>query len=280
MARLSLRHAKESRDRGITGAARIRFDEAMEWRTWAKMRGPTPEFDAEWREAQAKQATQAEKPAKVRAIEEPRQVSLGLAVEPVGAAWSQWHLDRFEAERAERKARRDAMEARWAATAAEPEQPPRPLAPGDAVILDGTDRAGWSVSMPRRAWVVVSCDCGPCASGSHVALDVPTAPSILELYPDHSPWRHVSVGAVRRRGEASAKVANSWADALAMGCGVGQALHWVSEDGRNGVVQTARSEFASLVLADAMGGAALTEEQGGQFDRWKRQRGGEVHDDE
>ena len=154
-----------------------------------------------------------------------------------------------------------------------PEQP-APLAPGDAVVLAQSDPAGWSVGMPRRPWVVLACACSLCADGSVVALNVPQSPALLDLYPEMSPWRHVGAGALRRRGELSSTQAESWADALAAGCGVGQALHWATEDGREAVARLVAHEFAALVLADSLGGMELTEAQGYQLELWRGQRGG------
>lgn len=209
-----------------------------------------------------------------------KQQTLSLFAEPEQATVSQYHLDKWAAESAARRARREALEEKWAAQeaayeAAPPvEEQPRPFAPGDKLILNGSDPSGWSARMPRRPWVVVECACEMCASGSHVALDVPESPAMLELYPDISPWRHVGAGALRRKGELSRKTAEAWGDVLAMGAGVGQALSWMQEDGRDGVVRVFTGEFASLALADALGSTELTESQADQLEQWRAQRGG------
>lgn len=147
-----------------------------------------------------------------------------------------------------------------------------PLAPGDAVVLAQSDPAGWSVGMPRRPWVVLACACSLCADGSVVALNVPQSPALLELYPEMSPWRHVGAGALRRRGELSRAQAEAWCDALAAGCGVGQALGRRGEDGHH--VQLFAAELAALALADALGGMELTDAQDTQLELWRGQRGG------
>jgi hypothetical protein len=154
-----------------------------------------------------------------------------------------------------------------------PEQP-APLAPGDRVILARSEPSGWAEGLPRRPWVVVACPCGLCRQGSHVALDVPTHPALLAEDPDRSPWVHVGAAALRRRGELSSTQAEAWCDALAAGCGVGQALHWATEDGREAVARLVAHEFAALVLADSLGGMELTEAQGYQLELWRGQRGG------
>lgn len=151
---------------------------------------------------------------------------------------------------------------------------PPPLAPGDAVILAGTDPSGWSASMPRRPWVVVECSCALCVAGSHVALDVPRSPALLELYPEAGLWQHVGVGGLRRPGELSRRQAEAWGDLLAMGAGPGQGLGQLAEGGRADAAYTLLHELAALALADSLGGLELTEGQAQMLQHWRGQRGG------
>lgn len=147
--------------------------------------------------------------------------------------------------------------------------------PGDSLILNGPAHGGWADSLPRRPWVVVECACRLCEMGTHVALDVPRSADMLELYPGSGLWRHVSSAALRRRGDLSRDRAEAWADAIA-GQQIGQAFAWTAEDGRHDVHDAARRELSTLILADVLGGGALTDDQARQFEWWCEQRGGEL----
>jgi hypothetical protein len=146
--------------------------------------------------------------------------------------------------------------------------------PGDAVILDGPATSGWADSLPRRPWVVVECACGLCEASSHVALDVPRSPAMLEMYPDVGLWRHVSAAALRKQGEFSRERAEAWADEIAYDR-VGNRLGQLAEV-NDAVARLMLNELASLAFADVLGGGSLTPEQARQLEWWSEQRGGEL----
>ncbi len=146
--------------------------------------------------------------------------------------------------------------------------------PGDALILNGPATSGWADRLPRRPWVVVECACGLCEGSTHVAIDVPRSPAMLEMYPEAGLWRHVSAAALRKQGELSRDRAEAWADEFAFDR-VGNALAQTAEVS-SPTAKLLLNELAALAFADVLGGGELTEEQARQLSWWSGQRGGEL----
>lgn len=162
----------------------------------------------------------------------------------------------------------------WMAPRTPASPPDPPLRPGDATILAGSEPSGWAARLPRRPWVVVECLCGLCEQGGHVALDVPRAPEMLELYPESGLWTHVRSSVLRRRGEASTRQADAWCDIMAY-TGLGNRLGVAFENNDPGA-RVVLNEAAALALCDSLGSVELTDDQARQLDWWREQRGGEL----
>lgn len=76
------------------------------------------------------------------------------------------------------------------------------LCVGDEVIELRPWSRGVQFGASRSVWRIVTCECGLCHQGTHVALDEPHSSEMRELYPEIGPYRHFArAGLIRRSSQ-------------------------------------------------------------------------------